>query len=245
MADALQILRAGGILMPETMIRAAQLEGVSLAVAATILMKETGGGKNIYGHDGVPTGNTYVKGAVVTRDNYLAYRGWMRGGSGRRQGVGPCQCTSAQYQDVADALGGCWDPLANMRSGFRGMGALIKAYGVQQGARRYNGSGPAAEKYGRDFAARHAPWAERLARAAVPNVTIPRPQEDDLPTPADVWQHPIDDPYTPKAGDTQPAHVVLAWLGANAAVARADAAEAKAAAERCEHKLDQLLARLG
>jgi hypothetical protein len=160
---ATDVLRAHGILMPEVMIRAAQLEGVELAVAATVLMNETGGGKNIFGHDGVPTGDTYVKGGPVTRESYLAYRAWMRGGSGRRQGVGPTQATSAQYQDTADALGGAWDPLANCRSGFRGIGALIKAYGVQQGARRYNGSGPAAETYGQRFMSRYLVWRALLA----------------------------------------------------------------------------------
>jgi hypothetical protein len=82
------------------------------------------------------------------------------------------QCTSAQYQDTADDLGGCWDPLANMRSGFRGMGALIKRHGVQQGARRYNGSGPAAEAYGRDFLAKYGTWRERLR--GIDNVAIRR-----------------------------------------------------------------------
>lgn len=162
MVDAISVLRQHGILVPDTMMHAARLESIELAVAATLLMKESGGGRNIWGHDGVSTGDTYTKGGPVTRANYLAYRSAMRAGRIKRQGCGPCQCTSAQYQDTADDLGGCWDPLANMRSGFRGIGALIKRYGVQEGAQRYNGSGAAAEAYGRDFLARYGTWRERL-----------------------------------------------------------------------------------
>lgn len=179
MTDLVAALRSHGIVAPETMVRACDLEGVPYTVGATILEGESAGGRNIFGHDGVSTGGTYTKGAAVTKASYLAYRGWMRAASGRRQGVGPCQCTSAQYQDTADALGGCWDPLANMRSGFRGMGSLIKAYGVQQGARRYNGSGPQAETYGRRFTARHTTWVSRLAGTAPTTATKAVPTAPD------------------------------------------------------------------
>ena len=109
----------------------------------------------------------------------------MRAGSGRRQGVGPAQCTSAQYQDTADALGGCWDPVANMRSGFRGMWSLMRAYGTRDGARRYNGSGDQAERYATSFMDRLATWTARLAGATVsiPAPAAPAPptsQEDDM-----------------------------------------------------------------
>lgn len=165
MPDASSILAQFGILIPELMIEAAQAENVDLAVAATVLMGESGGGANIWGHDTTNTGGYYVPGGPVTWQNYRAYRGAMLAGHIPRNGVGPAQCTSSQYQDTADALGGCWNPLANMRSGFRGLGALIRAYGVQVGAQHYNGAGPQAVEYGRVFFAHYQVWKSRLAGA--------------------------------------------------------------------------------
>lgn len=222
MVGAVDALRSGGILMPDELIVAAVAEKVGLAVAATILMKETGGGKNIYGHDGVQTLGLYAKGGPVTRENYLAYRAAMKAGKIGRQGVGPCQATSAQYQDTADVLGGCWDPVANMRSGFRGMGALIGKYGVRQGARRYNGSGAAAEKYGEDFEVRYLNWRKRLEGVSLPSniASTTTSEEDDLPSVDDVWRAPIRDFYTANPTDTIPAGDILGWGVAHAAAAR-------------------------
>jgi hypothetical protein len=90
-----------------------------------------------------------------------------------RNGCGPCQCTSAQYQDTADDLGGCYDPVANIRSGLRGLNALIKAYGVQLGAQHYNGSGVAAQNYGQKFLANYHVWSARLAGATTGDVLTP------------------------------------------------------------------------
>lgn len=67
-------------------------------------------------------------------------------------------------------------------------------------------------------------------------------QEDDVPAP-DVWNYPIPDPFTPQ-NDSMPAFAMLGWATTHAAVARGDAAAAKATAERCERKLDEILAEL-
>lgn len=155
------VLTRHGLGLADDLVRAAQMEGLDLAIAATVIEKESGG-RNVWGSDGVSTGGTYTKGGPVTQSNYVAYRTAMKAGKIGRQGVGPAQCTSAEYQDRADQLGGCWLPLANMRSGFRGLKALTDRYGLQQGARRYNGSGAAAERYGADFVARHRVWVQRL-----------------------------------------------------------------------------------
>jgi hypothetical protein len=171
--DAAAVLRSFGLGLADECVQAAHLENVDVAVAATIMQKESGG-RNIWGSDPVATGWFYVKGSTVTQAAYLDYRSAVRAGRIGRQGVGPMQCTSASYQDQADALGGCWDPVANMRSGLRGLGNLIRAYGLRDGARRYNGSGPAAERYADDFMAKYAIWKARLAGATVP------PQEDAL-----------------------------------------------------------------
>lgn len=170
MADAGQVLRANGMGLVDELIHAAQMEGMAIPIAATIIAGESWG-RNIWGHDTTVTAGTYTPGGAVTQANYLAYRTAMRAGRIKRNGAGPAQCTSAQYQDTADQLGGCWDPVANMRSGFRGMGALMKAYGTRDGARRYNGSGTQAERYADSFMSRLAIWESRLVGVPVPTIT--------------------------------------------------------------------------
>lgn len=166
MTDAASVLAQYGNHDPHSTITAAALEHIDLAVAATMLAKESNG-LNIWGSDPGSTGGAYVKGYPVTRSNYLAYRALVRAGRIGRQGCGPAQCTSAPYQDTADALGGCWDPVANMRSGFRGLQRLIAQFGVRGGAQRYNGSGPRAVAYGIAFAAQYMLWKRRLNGATV------------------------------------------------------------------------------
>jgi len=174
--DAVTALRSYGMGLADELVRAAQAEGIELAAAAAIISMESNG-RNVWGSDPVSTGGAYTKGGPVTQANYLAYRALVKAGKIGRQGVGPAQCTSAGYQDTADALGGCWDPLANYRSGFRGLQRLIAAYGLRDGARRYNGSGPAAERYADTFMARYTLWHSRLSGAVVP--PLPNPDGDD------------------------------------------------------------------
>jgi hypothetical protein len=180
--SAVDVLRAGGNVRPEDTIRAAQLEGIDLAVAATMLNKESNG-RNVWGGDAVSTGGVYTKGAEVTKSAYLTYKNLASAKKIGRQGVGPAQCTSAFYQNQADAIGapdglGCWDPVTNMRSGFRGLQGLIRAYGLRDGARRYNGSGPMAERYADDFMSKYATWKARLAGATIPYMSAH--QEEDM-----------------------------------------------------------------
>lgn len=179
MTDAVTILRQNGMGLADECVQAAVLENVDIAVAATILQKESGG-RNVWGSDPGSTGGAYVKGSTVTQHDYLAYRAAVQAGRIGRQGVGPMQCTSSSYQSQADALGGAWLPVPNMRSGLRGLGNLIRAYGIRDGARRYNGSGPAAEAYAADFMNKYAVWKQRLSGASVPSQS---PEDDDM-TPA-------------------------------------------------------------
>lgn len=63
------------------------------------------------------------------------------------------------------------------------------------------------------------------------------PQEDDMPSPADLWNHLLDDPYVGPDGeprDRKPAHVLVSYGAANAAYAveQAGAARAEVAALR-------------
>ncbi len=164
-------LRAEGVLRPQAVVEEAKRAGLRLPLACALLEKESGGGRNVFGHD--PT--IFVGAGEVTRAKYREYKK-RRVGSGNThmQGVGPCQLTWWEFQDTADREGGCWRPEVNMRVGFRHLVALIKQHGEADGARRYNGSGDAAEAYSRDLLAKSKVWDAKLAGHAVPAPAGPR-----------------------------------------------------------------------
>lgn len=159
-------LTTGGILRAAEVVEIAAASGLNLACAATMLEKESSGGHNLWGRDGVDTGGTYVKGSAVTKSAYLAYK--ARRGELGSQGVGPCQLTYYTLQNAADELGGCWDWRCNVRVGFAHLAGLIGQHGERGGFRRYNGSGAAAEKYADDAMARLAKWRQQLGAAPAP-----------------------------------------------------------------------------
>jgi uncharacterized protein YcbK (DUF882 family) len=175
MADAklIQRLQAGGIKAPEIAIAEARNAGLDLAYACALLEKESGGGANVFGHDRDANGR-YIfparDGAVaVTEELYREYKR-RRGptGKGGMQGVGPTQLTWWEFQDAADREGGCWKPAVNMRVGFRHLAALMRQHGEAEGAKRYNGSGAAAEAYSADLRAKARAWKARLAGVPMP-----------------------------------------------------------------------------
>jgi hypothetical protein len=167
MPSAAQVLTAGGILRASEVVELAAAERLDLAAAATMLQKETGGGRNVWGSDAVVVAaGTYAKGAVVTQAAYLAYRTAVRAGRAGRQGCGPAQLTYGGYQDQADQLGGCWDWRANVTVGFRALAGLIRAGGTRTGFRSYNGSGPMAERYADDAMIKYNAWRARLTGAS-------------------------------------------------------------------------------
>lgn len=180
-----QIIAQHGIKRPDITIRAAREAELELAVACAMLMGESGGGRMVWGSDAVQTGGAYVKGGPVTRENYLAYRALVRAGKIGRQGVGDAQLTSSEFQDRGDQLGGCWDPYANQLSGFIGLANRVKAYGLRGGLRRYNGSGPAAERYADRRMAEIAIWRARLS-GAIP-APPPAPGDDMAAVPQVQW----------------------------------------------------------
>ena len=137
-----------GFVYPATMVAEARKTGLPLYEAAALLKMETGGGRNVYGHDKVR--NPIGQGAVVTPENYKQYLDYRNRGLGN-QGVGPCQLTSTSLQTAADREGGCDKPWINMRVGFRFLNGLKKVHGVPQAYRAYNGSGPAADTYMHHF----------------------------------------------------------------------------------------------
>lgn len=162
-ARRVQLMKKNGILIPLRALVAARKAKLPLAAACTLLMKESGGGDNVYGHDRDGSGKVIFHGqsgrVAVTKENYAEYKR-MRGagGKGGMQGVGPCQLTWFEFQDDADERGGCWDPAVNMLVGFEMLAGLIRHNGMREGFRRYNGTGPAAEKYADDAMERLPVW---------------------------------------------------------------------------------------
>jgi hypothetical protein len=156
-----------GLKYPKTTVKEARRVGLPLSYALAFLEKESSGrdskgpafGLNLFGHD--PVRNP-VKGGVVTHARYVEYLGYRKRGFGMN-GVGPCQLTWYGLQDLADQMGGCEKPQFNMRVGFAQAKALIRQHGKRDGARRWNGSGAAAERYAADWLAKQRVWHERLS----------------------------------------------------------------------------------
>jgi hypothetical protein len=119
---------------------------------------------NVFGND--PTGSIPVawKGQEVSKERYLHYKR-NRSQQGM-QGVGPAQITWHSYQDRADVLGGCWKPKYSIRVAFEVMGELVKNGDANSAATlaKYNGSGPAADAYGKDLLVRKQKWHKWLAQ---------------------------------------------------------------------------------
>ncbi len=196
--SAVSVLDEGGVLHAANVVAIAAAAGLELAAAATLLVKESSGGHNVWGHDAVIVApDTYVKGGPVTRSNYTAYITAVKAGRAGRQGCGPTQLTYGPFQQRADDAGGCWRWEVNCRVGFEILADHIRRRGVQDGFRAYNGSGPRAEAYGRDAKARYDRWRAEL-------------EEDDMPSPdeiaAAVWRYGIRNGF----GDTVAAHLILA-----------------------------------
>lgn len=142
-------LRRHGIKFPIITYQEAKRAGLPLAVLAAVLEQETGGGKNVFGHDidpvnGRPIWHGKLGVVPVTKKSYRAYKTWRdqygHPPHGRMQGVGPMQLTWYTYQDAADKLGGCWKPRPNIRVGCEALASNIKKHGLRGGLRAYNGS---------------------------------------------------------------------------------------------------------
>ena len=104
--SAVSVLAEGGIIGAEDVVSIAAIAGLELAAAATLLVKESSGGRNVWGHDAVTVApNTYVKGGPVTQSNYTAYRAAVNAGHAGRQGCGPTQLTfGGGADDIAAAV---------------------------------------------------------------------------------------------------------------------------------------------
>lgn len=156
----IQKLRRSGIVHPIWTVQLAKDHGIPLPLACAILMQESTGGINEFGHD--PT--IFVGAGEVTKAKYLAYAK-LRDRTGECQGVGPMQLTSAGLQRQADALGGCWQPHWNIAVGLHFLGEQLDKHpgNMSAGIASYNGSGPAAARYAQHVLTLAAHFKEKLA----------------------------------------------------------------------------------
>lgn len=188
---AADTLAAWGILRADDVVAIARAVGLDLAVAAALLEQESGGGRNVWGSDKVPTAGAYVMGAEVTEAAYHRYRLALASRTAGQQGVGPCQLTAVGFQDQADRLGGCWQPLPNMRVGFSTLAGYIARWGVGPAFRAYNGGAgtvtdparypsPAAHAYERQAMAKLARWRDRLGTTNTAANAAPNALEADM-----------------------------------------------------------------
>jgi hypothetical protein len=142
--------KRAGCTMAGVARRAARNAHIPYYVGCAFLQQETGGGRNVFGHD--PT--VFAGAGEVTRSKYLAYKS-VRQRTGEMQGVGPMQLTWSTFQDRADRLGGAWKPYPNMLVGFRHVADPHRSSGCSPAAAHdYNGSGPMAEAYAAQMAQR-------------------------------------------------------------------------------------------
>jgi len=182
-------LRRHGISIPRICLGQAKKVGLETAVGAAVLMRESSGGQNVFGHD--PT--IFVGAGLVTKQKFLAYRQArdMPHHGSNCQGVGPVQLTFVGFQDQADALGGCWNPSNNVHVGFATLARNIHQSGsLWKGLHDYNGSGPAAVAYANAVVQSVALWRGFLAGAAVPaedlDPALPQAAFPDLAPPENV-----------------------------------------------------------
>lgn len=133
-----------------------------------MLILETSGGRNVFGHDRTPCADDrlpYRKGGPVTEAVYKAYRA-QRGECGM-QGVGPSQLTWHAYQDRADAQGGCWLPEVNCRIGFGILAEYLTGGTARDAFSRYNTGKPGPSPYA-DKAMALLPVWERICDVRSP-----------------------------------------------------------------------------
>lgn len=155
-----------GIKHPSWTITLARKHKLDLSLCASILLQESGGGRNVFGHDPYlrPTRFlNWLKGRKVTASRYRAYRRYRKRGHGM-QGVGPLQLTWYEIQNEADRKGGAWRPFINMDVGFAFLAEKVRAAdNMFEGVARYNGTGSAANDYARRVMARRQTIHDHLA----------------------------------------------------------------------------------
>lgn len=150
-------LRRHAVKKPRQLRREAKRAGLALPCALAMLEMETAiPQRNIFGCD-QGAGRTFCH-QRVTRKKVRALLA-----SGLANGVGWTQLTYRPFVIEAERLGGAHRPRNQMRVGFAVLADNIRRLGVQAGFAAYNGSGPAADAYGRDAVAKAARWSSILS----------------------------------------------------------------------------------
>jgi hypothetical protein len=142
---AWEILRDNKVVNPRVVIDEANGAKLPLRFALAMLEKETGiPQRNIFGCD-------HGEGKAFCHENVTEARVKALQRSGLANGVGWTQLTFPAFVVEAQKAGGAHKPRFQMRVGFKVLKDNMEREGSpQQGFRAYNGSGPAAEAYGRD-----------------------------------------------------------------------------------------------
>jgi hypothetical protein len=154
---AWQILRDHDVVHPKLVVEEAERARLPLRFALAMLEKETGiPQRNVFGCDHGP-------GQAFCHENVTATRVAALRRSRLANGVGWTQITFPPFVEEADRLGGAHKPRFQMRVGFKVLKENIDREGsAQQGFRAYNGTGPTAEKYGRQAIAIAERWQRTL-----------------------------------------------------------------------------------
>lgn len=160
-ATTITKLRLNGNKRPVYTYREAKRAHVPVSVLAAVLDQETGGARNVFGHDrdkyGHRLGGIPESWVNVTKARYLIYKA-ARPSKGM-QGVGPMQLTWYAFQDKADAYGGCYLPKINIRVGAEMLRDEFKQYGSWWAAFwHYNGS----QAYANVVEGRRKHWLDKL-----------------------------------------------------------------------------------
>jgi hypothetical protein len=151
-------LRKRDFRRPWLIVRAVHKTGIAPSEAATMLLKESGGGRNVFGCDHGPQGGRAPWcGEPVTRERVRQLRA-----TGRFNGIGPTQLTHPSWVQRAG-----WDkvhrPYHNMVAGFGGFREMRRTTDLWGAARAYNG----ASVYANDFTKREQGIRRSLRGAGV------------------------------------------------------------------------------
>ena len=159
--------KAAGFAHPFLTVAALRKADIKPQTAAALLTKESGGGRNVFGHD---HGSNLPDRPPYSGHNVTETRARRLFDSPFSNGVGPTQLTSKGFVKIARQRGGEWRPFVNMTVGFEIVGGLIREHGVGRGAARYNGGDSElgernGAQYGREFEELRNGFARKLRRA--------------------------------------------------------------------------------
>jgi hypothetical protein len=160
---AVRIIQGEGFENAQAIVQASQQPYRPLLERLLAMIENESHGANEFGDEPGATPDGWLEQEVTASRATQYWEGVMRGLG--RNGVGPTQITSYELQEGVvrhygvEALA---NPLHTIEAGAAYLHGLIMAFGLGEGFRRYNGSGPDAIAY-RDRALVYAgEWARRL-----------------------------------------------------------------------------------